>query len=482
MRTTITVPNPTPVVEFDPFKPMVLPWTNNRNAVRGRKKATVPHETIAQAKTAVSLVVQQIVVPAVIEPPIKKIEPPSVLMPLHQLKRLIGFNVVAEIKKMYERDFIKSHLQNVEMSWDLVQEIFQKLKIGDGTILCMFNVEWVAYLVRVLKKDVNTIFFVDDGLDMNDGTGKISSIKAQLVVDMLGVPKENIIHHSKIEGNTMKFDYIVGNPPYAGQSSLHQKFFVRSFGMLKENGKIAFIQPATPYLNKNSSRASQADKEMKDILRKHVEFVNLIDGSVFEGASVAAKIAVTIASPSINSKSFKVRYEKNSIETACLDTVNQLMIPGHLYESISKKYEIMCKKFGNFQNVMKAPGKLKAYVARVRGNINGNDDFYTIVPNVDHRNRQNTNFTADMHDYGIPIENVAYLDNCYNYCETFFARFALALLKFSIDNDPSKMKYIPMVDFSRTYTEDELFDMAGFTDEEREIIMNTLPDYHNRRK
>lgn len=223
MRTTITVPNPTPVVEFDPFKPMVLPWTNNRKSSRGRKKVTVPHETIVQAKNAVSLVVQQIVAPAVIDPPIKKIEPPSVLMPLHQLKRLIGFDVVAEIKKMYERDFIKSHLQNVATPWNLVQEIFQKLKIGDGAILCMFNVEWVAYLVRVLKKDVNTIFFVDDGLDMNDGTGKITSIKAQLVVDMLGVPKENIIHHSKIEGNTMKFDYIVGNPPYQEKKEGNKK-------------------------------------------------------------------------------------------------------------------------------------------------------------------------------------------------------------------------------------------------------------------
>ena len=101
MRTTITVPNPTPnMTEYSAFfGPIVVPLTNNRKAVRGRKKATVPHETIVQAKTAVSLVVQQIVAPEVIEPPIKKIEPPSVLIPLHQLKRMTGFNVVAEIKK-----------------------------------------------------------------------------------------------------------------------------------------------------------------------------------------------------------------------------------------------------------------------------------------------------------------------------------------------------------------------------------------------
>jgi Tfp pilus assembly protein PilZ len=58
---------------------------------------------------------------------------------------------------------------------------------------------------------------------MNDGTGKISSIKAQLVVDMFGVPKENIIHHSKIERMTMKFDYIVGNPPYQEKKAGNKK-------------------------------------------------------------------------------------------------------------------------------------------------------------------------------------------------------------------------------------------------------------------
>ena len=285
MRTTITVP--TPVVEFDPFKPMVLPWTNNRKSARGRKKATVPHETIAQAKTAVSLVVQQIVAPVVIDPPIKKIEPPSVLIPLHQLKRLIGFDVVAEIKKMYERDFIKSHLQNVATPWNLVQEIFQKLKIGDGTILCMFNVEWVAYLVRVLKKDVNTIFFVDDGLDRNDGTGKITSIKAQLVVDMLGVPKENIIHHSKIEGNIMKFDYIVGNPPYQEKKEgnkksnnlLWQQIILNISKTVKSGCTVSFIHPS-------GWRSSEGDFSKTRELYNSWNFLYLNINDISEGQKV----------------------------------------------------------------------------------------------------------------------------------------------------------------------------------------------------
>lgn len=481
MRTTITVPNPTPnMTEYSAFfGPIVVPLTNNRKAVRGRKKATVPHETIAQAKTAVSLVVQQIVAPVVIDPPIKKIEPPSVLIPLHQLKRMIGFNVVAEIKKMYEREFIKNHLQNVATPWGLVQEIFQKLKIGDGTFLCMFNVEWVAYLVRVLKKDVNTIFFVDDGLDMKDGTGKISSIKAQLVIDMFGVPKGNIIHHSKIERMTMKFDYIVGNPPYDGAAALHQKFFVKAFNLITETGKVAFIQPATPYFNKKNVRKKTADLEMITIVKDFAQAVVFCDETVFEGADVGTKLAITIASKRFNNGKIDVRYMNGDTIVSNFDGINQLQINPDVYSSIRTKYEKMSKLNGSFLSVVSVKTENKAYLAKIRGNVNGNPDFYTLVPNKTYRDKH---FTCGNHDFGIPISENAHLQNFYDYCETFFARFALAMLKINPNSHRGEFALIPLVDFSRTYTEDELFDMAGFTDEEREIIMSTLPDYHNRRK
>lgn len=478
MRTTITVPNPTPVVEFDPFKPMVLPWTNNRKSSRGRKKATVPHETIVQAKTAVSLVVQQIVAPVVIDPPIKKIEPPSVLIPLHELKRMIGFNVVAEIKKMYERDFIKSHLQNVATPWGLVQEIFQKLKIGDGTFLCMFNVEWVAYLVRVLKKDVNTIFFVDDGIDMNDGTGKISSIKAQLVVDMLGVPKENIIHHSKIERMTMKFDYIVGNPPYDSLRALHQQFFVKAFGLLKDEGMIAFIQPANPYFNKKNTRKKRAELEMQDIIREHCIEVHFKNEDVFENARLGSKLAITYASPKKVGDEIKVIYQNGSKEGSDLDGINQLTIPGNVYKTVRQKIDKFCETNGNFYDANKNKTGVCAKLPKVRGTP-GQDDFATLIPK---NKTDRAVYTYGNHDFGIPLEDASHLDNFYDYLETDFARACLALVKMDINLTGGELRHVPMVDFSKKYSEDELFQMAGLNAEEREILIKLIPDYYGRRK
>lgn len=475
MRTTIIVP--TPVVEFDPFKPMVLPWTNNGKSARGRKKATVSRETIVQAKTAVSLLVQQIVAPVVIDPPIKKIEPPSVLIPLHQLKRLIGFDVVVEIKKMYERDFIKSHFQNVATPWNLVQEIFQKMNIGDGAILCMFNVEWVAYLVRVLKKDVNTIFFVDDGLDMKDETGKISSIKAQLVVDMLGVPKENIIHHSKIERMTMKFDYIVGNPPYDSLRALHQQFFAKAFGLLKNEGMIAFIQPANPYFNKKNTRKKRAELEMQDIIREHCIEVHFKNEDVFENAQLGSKLAITYASPKKEGSQIKVKYQNGITEITDLSGINQLTISGNLYKTIREKIDKFCEMNGNFYDANKNKNGVCAKLPKVRGHA-GQDDFNTFIPVKSER----THYTFDNHDFGIPLVDVSHLDNFYDYLETDFARACLALVKMDINLTGGELRHVPMVDFSKKYSEDELFEMAGLNEAEREILIKLIPDYYGRRK
>lgn len=398
-------------------------------------------------------------------------------------KFALGAKINAHLKGLYtthKKELAGHFLQIQQTPMAVVHSMIHYVEYTKNAKTLVFcNVEFVLYLVKVLGVDVNTIFFVDDCIDMADETGKIASIKAGMLSELVNFPASNIVNQRDLEKIKMKFDYVVGNPPYDGAAALHQKFFVKAFNLINETGTVAFIQPATPYFNKKNVRKKTADLEMVEIIKDYAQTVQFCDEKVFEGADVGTKLAITVASKKHNNGRINVQYMNGTKIVSNFDGINQLQVLPEMYFKIREKFEKLCGVNGSFLSVVNTDDKNKAYLAKIRGNVNGAPDFYTLVPNKVYRDKH---FTCGDHDFGIPLANPEHLSNCYDYCETFFARFALALLKINPNSHRGELALIPLVDFSRTYTEDELFDMAGFTAEERDTIMNTLPDYHNRRK
>ncbi len=435
--------------------------------IRKQKVGTVSRETIIHAKTAI----QQAVQSDLIEFPI--------INNLQELEEIISTrDVIPAMCSMYSHPLMKKHLQHVTTPMLLIHEVLSNLEMKKhAKILCMFNVEWVAYLVKVLNYDVNNIYFIDDGVDIKDGTGKIVSIKSWVLVNTLGIPVENLIYHTEMEVKNMKFDYIVGNPPYDSLSALHQQFFVKAFGLLTDDGTIAFIQPANPYFNKKDTRKKKAELSMREIIKQHCIKVIFKNEDVFYNAQLGSKLAITYASPEKISNEMQVIYQNGVKETSDLAGVNQLTIPGNVYKAVRTKLDNLCAANGNFYDANKNKNGLCAKLPKVRGHA-GQDDFNTFIPTKSER----THYTYGNHDFGIPLEDKSHLENFYDYLETDFARACLALVKMDINLTGGELRHIPMVDFSKKYSEDELFNMAGLNDEEREILIKLIPDYYGRRK
>lgn len=68
-----------------------------------------------------------------------------------------------------------------------------------------------------------------------------------------------------------KFDYIIQNPPYSG--SLHLEFLKKGYELLSDTGKMVIIEPATWLINVRKNGKAKEYNEVKNMLEKHVNKV-----------------------------------------------------------------------------------------------------------------------------------------------------------------------------------------------------------------
>jgi ribosomal protein L31 len=273
----------------------------------------------------------------------------------------------------------------------------------------------------------------------------------------------------------MKFDAVIGNPPYKGKAALHQQFFNLALDHLVEGGTLCFIQPATPYLNKKEKKKS-AEAEMIENIKKYKTKVKFTDfKNVFgSNANGITQLAITTLVKESNSHArvLSVEYlNGKKFDNIELEAINMLEIKSTTYLSIRNKYFSYISKHGSIDDrcVQSNQG---AYLQQIRGHI-GSSDFFTLISNQEKYHVKNTEekgITIDVSSQEMPF--------FYNYAKTFVARFGLALSKFNQNNHMGELRTVPLVPFDHNWTDQELAKLIGLTDEELDIIMNILPDYH----
>jgi hypothetical protein len=112
---------------------------------------------------------------------------------------------------------------NVHTPKDLTIAVLDNVNLSNCKILTLFNVEFVISLVDIYNVDPANITFYSDHNNKSN------------LVNRLGVKYINTLE------NSMKFDIVVGNPPYTdGQKLLYAKFFEKS---LELADTVAFVMP-----------------------------------------------------------------------------------------------------------------------------------------------------------------------------------------------------------------------------------------------
>jgi hypothetical protein len=119
-----------------------------------------------------------------------------------------------------------------------------------GSILVMYNVEFVISLVYTHNVDPNNITFYSDHQNKSKFVERIG---VKYITDL---------------DSTMKFDTIVGNPPYqdgtkdGGQNKIYNQIAKTAISLLNEDGIIAFVTP-TSVLKKSKRFSLVGQKGLK---------------------------------------------------------------------------------------------------------------------------------------------------------------------------------------------------------------------------
>ena len=221
-----------------------------------------------------------------------------------------------------------------------------------------------------------------------------------------------------------QYDIVIGNPPYRGQAKLHQKFFNLAVNLVKPDGTVSFIQPATAYFNKKSKTDPPSEK-MRNNIKKYQTEVIILPPSTFDNVSIRGDLAITkLVKTETNSKIKQVTYASGKvIKNVDLENVTKTELDPSTFASINRKYKACVKKFGSIMELQTLDKK--ALKARLPARMTEDEKSWPIFF------IKGTCSTSGAH--GILASSEDEVRLIYEYLKTNPARFGLALLMFSTD-------------------------------------------------
>lgn len=327
-------------------------------------------------------------------------------------------------------------------------------------------------------------------------------------------------------GGSMKFDVVIGNPPYqestgsglneSGGTALFDSFIIN--GVLTTNRLLCMITP-TKWIAGNMKtfvtvRQALLDEEH---LRKMVDYMNAKD--IFNGRSIAGGVSYFLYDKqykgdtdftTINNQAYNETRKlsandivpRHYIGDTVIDKVRQKStdyISNYIYKNLwglgtdydgnpirtnDNEVEVITPRgysYAEFEYRPKYCDTYKVVFTRVVPDhaVEPDKTFkYRILSSLQVLKPGQICNASYMTVCNINKEE--YANNIKGYLETKFVRFLVLQTLFGIGLTPDRFKYVPIVDFSKTWTDEELYQYFELNDTERKFIETMMKPINNQ--
>lgn len=321
-----------------------------------------------------------------------------------------------------------------------------------STVL-LYSISNVDCIANIIEKNPDCTYYIYDSEDICDAVCCcVERASIYYVKDF-----EYIIE------NDMKFDCIIMNPPYNGNSNLYGKLTAIAKAHAKD------VICLSPYLNYLDNSQKKSNRELSAKLMKHLQSYELIDPRTFD-ACFDKKLCVFhfVDTPTAVVDVNDIYWNEFANPALTKSIITKMTCYNeHCYSHIINKTE-----FDNHT--------LKVAFSGIRGNRYGGIpswDWTTIQDKVKMKNFCLS--SSDKGDLmGFPFNSEIECKNFVKYINSDIFEYMILIQKNSITMDKwlfKKIPYMPM--YTKEWTDSEIAEEIGLTNDELNYIYDEMKPY-----
>lgn len=391
-------------------------------------------------------------------------------------------------------DLAKEIVNNIDTDWTDPYQTFLDPSCGRGTFLLALLEKLQQYHSR--EHIVTNMLY---GADIS----KVQSAIATKSLKLLSGVKPNISTcDSLTERWNMKFDNVIGNPPYqdkkgnedsTNSADLYAKFVEKSFNLVKDDGQIALVIPSAWSGPKNSNlKTLLFETHQPSVFDTHGKKWFPVNMNTCYFITKKFRKGTTTVTDAHNNK-VKVKLNKNSVVGLNLNDIpimekmksfsekanlGEIWLRGHIHlnqvdDVKTKKGVELILSVGSYNT-----GLENTAIIDSKAETTGYDKFKLVIPNMGSSDTIGNIKIATKKQVGghsvvfLVTKTEAELENLKNYLESKLIRFLISAVKISTPNSKTVFSNIPMIDFTKKWSDDELYNYFGLQDKREYIESN----------